>query len=65
MLTWPPSGLSKAHQEAVEAAPCLNAGVLLLRRALPGLNFKDLIDLVRQAMEAAKKARAKAKGRWK
>lgn len=65
MLTWPPSGLSKAHQEGVEAAPSLNAGALLLRRALPNLSFKDLIALTKDAMEAGKKARAKAKGRWK
>ena len=64
MLTWPPSGLSKAQQEAIEGAANLTTGSVLLMRALPGLDMRARVELVRQAMEAAKKARAKAKGRW-
>lgn len=65
MLTWPPSGLSKAQQEEIESAASLTTGVVLLTRALPRLDMKTRVELVRQALDTSKKARAKAKGRWK
>ena len=65
MLTWPPQGLSKAQREEIESAVNVTVGVVLLTQALPRLDMKTRVALVREAMEAAKKARAKAKGRWK